>query len=99
MNACIPGNGNFTTLMSVGGNPSYHKAEFVDLSGRRPYCPLVADHPVMFGQVGTWLDQAPLVCGGGHPITSACYSYNIQVRDEGLVVNIKSTTKYCMKQW
>ncbi len=68
--------------MVVGGYPSEadgKKSEIYDLSGQNLNSPSIVDYPVELGSVGTYINNKSLVCGGGHPDTSNCYSYDMRV--------------------
>ena len=67
--------------MVVGGYSTYDTAEIYDLSGQNLNCPTIADPLVDYGSVGTFINNKALVCGGGSPYTSVCYSYNMQVNN------------------
>ena len=73
--------------MVVGGNPSFGKSEIYDLSGKNQNCSSISDHPVDYSSVGTFINNKPMVCGGADPITSDCYSYNIQVSLKYFFIN------------
>ena len=65
--------------MVVGGDPinAHYQADFIDLSGSGRACPDVTFIPELeYGSVGTFIAEAPLVCGG---FEDKCYSYDILV--------------------
>ncbi len=68
----------------VGGIPenSFSNVELIDLSGSSTSCPGISDHPeALYGAVGTFINDQPLVCGGyniGSYINN-CYGYDMQV--------------------
>ena len=65
--------------MVVGGNLAENQVEIVDLSGLNLTCPDIPDHPVRYGSVGIFVNDAALVCGGYDgqtPHVGECYSYD-----------------------
>ena len=67
--------------MVVGGYRNDGESEIIDLSGQNKNCRTIANYPISAGQVGTFINNKPHICGGytGLDFNSECYSYNQQV--------------------
>ena len=85
---------DLTLLFAVGAfnSAGNNKAEIIDLSGLNRTCPPVADYPVEYGSVGTFINDEALVCTGTTPslLFNECYVYD-QERNQW---NIKVITNY-----
>ncbi len=69
--------------MVVGGYHSEGESEIIDLSGQNLNCPTIANYPINGGQVGTFINNKPFVCGGydGRDVFSECNSYNLHMKN------------------
>lgn len=74
--------------MAVAGWNIEYFSEFVDLSPNNLTCPDVPDYPIMYGTVGTFINNKAFVCGGhtnnigddDDDYHDQCFSYDQNVR-------------------
>ena len=82
----------YDILMVVGGygsSDANYDVEIIDLSGKNRTCrDDIADFPVNYGSVGTFIEGSPLVCGG-RDSQSSCWNYDP-------LANVWNISKYAM---
>lgn len=70
--------------MAIGGsNVANFDVDLINLDDNpNAVCPDVANYPVAYGSVGTFIQDRVLVCGGydiNNETTSDCFTYNNEV--------------------
>lgn len=83
--------------MAIGGiTPTFSSVEIQNLETASFNCSSYANYPNMaVGPVGTYINDAVLVCGGREPFTNECYSLDTEVNTQYIAYQRLTLYKYC----